>query len=176
MRTKVLVLPGISSSGALHWQTLWEKANPAFIRVEQDDWLTPDCRDWVNRLESAVEESGPGTVLIAHSLACLLVAHWAASTRHTIKGALLVAPPDPSGVNFPPGVKGFAPIPALPLPFKSILVASSDDHYASPEFSRKLAEQFGSEYVELDSLGHINSDSDIGEWQEGFEIFRKLLQ
>jgi predicted alpha/beta hydrolase family esterase len=176
MKKKVLILPGISSSGSQHWQTLWEKANPAFLRVEQEDWLTPNRTDWVNRLESAVEESGPGTVLVAHSLACLLVAHWAASSRHTIKGALLVAPPDPTGANFPSGVTGFAPLPGLPLPFRSILVASSDDHYASLEFSRELAARFGSEFIEVGALGHINSDSQIGDWPEGVEIFRKLLE
>jgi predicted alpha/beta hydrolase family esterase len=176
MRTKVLILPGIGSSGPQHWQTLWEKANPAFLRVEQEDWITPNCSDWVDRLETAVAESGPDTILVAHSLACLLVAHWAASTRHTIKGALLVAPPDPAGVNFPKGISGFAPIPELPLPFKSILIASSDDHYASLEFSRKLAATFGSEYIELDALGHINADSEIGEWADGFAIFKDFLK
>lgn len=175
LRVKILILPGISSSGALHWQTLWEKANPAFIRVEQDDWITPNCSDWIEKLEAAVEESGPNTVLVAHSLACLLVAQWAASTRHTIKGALLVAPPDPANPNFPAGATGFAPLPQLPLPFRSILVASSDDHYASLEFSRKLAGLFGSDFVEAGALGHINSDSGIGDWPEGFELLRKLL-
>jgi len=175
MRTKILILPGISSSGPQHWQSLWEKANPAFIRVEQDDWITPKLSDWVNRLEAAVAESGPNTVLVVHSLACLLVAHWAAKTDQTIKGALLVAPPDPANVNFPAGVSGFAPIPQQPLPFKSILIASSDDHYATLDFSRELAGVFGSEFVDVGELGHINSDSNIGDWPEGFEIFKKLL-
>ena len=174
-RTKVLILPGISSSGPQHWQSLWEKANPAFLRVEQDDWITPKCSDWVNRLEAAVAESGPDTVLAVHSLACLLVAQWAAVTNQTIKGALLVAPPDPANVNFPAGVSGFAPIPPQPLPFKSILIASSDDHYATLDFSRERAGVFGSEFVDAGELGHINSDSNIGDWQEGFEIFKKLL-
>ena len=55
-------------------------ANPAFQRIEQEDWLTPACGDWVKKLEAAVAESGPNTLLIAHSLACLLVANWAVST------------------------------------------------------------------------------------------------
>jgi len=175
MRAKVLILPGISNSGPQHWQSLWEKNNPAFLRVEQDDWITPNCSDWINRLEAAVTESGPNTVLVVHSLACLLVAHWAATTKQTIKGALLAAPPDPANVNFPAGVSGFAPIPQHPLPFKSILIASCDDHYATLNFSRELAGVFGSEFVNAGDLGHINSDSNIGDWQEGFEILKNLL-
>jgi uncharacterized protein len=174
-RTKVLILPGISSSGPQHWQSLWEKANPAFLRVEQDDWITPRCNDWVNKLDSAVAESGPDTVLVAHSLACLLVAHWAASTSQKIKAALLVAPPDPVSASFPDGVSGFTPIPHQKLPFSSILIASSDDHYATTDFSRKLAGIFGSEFVDAGELGHINSDSNIGDWPEGFIYLKKLV-
>lgn len=101
MSQTVLVLPGIGNSGPHHWQTLWESEYPHFRRVEQSDWNHPVCEEWVAALEQAVEHSGDQTILVAHSLACLVVAQWAASTNRTIAGALLVAVPDPEGSDFP---------------------------------------------------------------------------
>src|SRR3954470_22488286 len=92
---KILILPGHGGSGPRHWQTLWEAAHPSFRRVEQRDWLHPVCSEWVGKLEDAVAASGPDTVLVAHSLACLLVAHWAAASALPVSAALLVAVPDP---------------------------------------------------------------------------------
>jgi MFS family permease len=47
------------------------------LRVEERDWDAPDSAEWAASLEAAVKRSGPDTVLVAHSLACLQVAHWA---------------------------------------------------------------------------------------------------
>lgn len=165
-----LVLPGYGGSGPLHWQTLWE-ADPAFLRVEQRDWEHPDRADWVRKLEMAVSRPGPDRVLVAHSLACLLVAHWAGSAAPAslsrVKGAFLVAPPDPAGPEFPASAAGFAPIPAERLPFPSVLVASTDDPYAAPAFAVRCAAGWGSRLVEVGPKGHINAASGLGAWEEG---------
>lgn len=176
LKTKVLILPGIGSSGPQHWQTLWEQSNPSFTRVEQRDWETPVCSDWVENLERAVARSGPDTVLVAHSLACLLVAQWAAKTTLTIRGALLVAAPDPAGSCFPDGVQGFAPLHLKHLAFPSIVVASSNDPYARLDFSKQCAELWGSRFITIGDAGHINADSGYGEWPGGFEILKTLLE
>ena len=91
-----LVLPGYGGSGPQHWQSLWQARHPELRRVEQRDWERPERAEWIARLEAAVREAGAGVVLIAHSLACLQVAHWAGETALTVRGALLVAPPDPA--------------------------------------------------------------------------------
>jgi len=75
LKSHVLILPGFQGSDSNHWQSRWEAANPSFQRVEQRDWDHPVCSEWVQTLEDAVKFSGPDTVLVAHSLACLLVAH-----------------------------------------------------------------------------------------------------
>lgn len=172
----VLVVPGIGSSGPLHWQTRWELSNPSFSRVEQRDWETPLRSDWVAVLEKAVAAAGPNTVLVAHSLGCLLVAHWAAQTSLTIKSALLVAAPDPKGPCFPPGVRDFSPLPLQRLPFESIVVASTNDPFGSVEFLSHCAERWGSRFINIGEAGHINADSGLGEWPEGFEILKSLLE
>lgn len=115
-------------------------------------------------------------VLVAHSLGCLLAVHWAVQTNATIKGALLVAPLDPDGSHYPPEAKGFAPIPSVPLPFRSVVVASDDDPYGSVGFAQKSAHLWGSQLVRVGAKGHINSHSGLGEWPEGFALLRALAE
>lgn len=113
-------------------------------------------------------------VLVAHSLACLVVAHWAARTGRKVKGALLVAPPDPDGPNFPAAATGFSPLPAVALGFPSIVVASSNDPYGSIAFAQSWAQTWGSRFVGIGPAGHINSQSGLGEWRAGLSLLREL--
>ena len=94
--SNVLLLPGWQDSGPQHWQSLWEKRH-GYVRVTQHDWLTPLRGDWVARLEEVVLARDEPTVLVAHSLGCILTAAWAARSQNTrrVKAALLVAPGDP---------------------------------------------------------------------------------
>ena len=172
----VLILPGINNSGPTHWQTRWEQAHPAFLRVSERDWAHPVCEDWVETLEEAVKAFGPDTILVAHSLAVLQVAHWAAQTRLNIQSAFLVAPPDPDRQEFPKLAVGFSPVPLKKLGFPSLLVASSNDHYADREFIERCARSWGSELVPIGPKGHINADSGLGDWPEGFALFQSLMK
>ncbi|MGY3904642.1 RBBP9/YdeN family alpha/beta hydrolase [Aeromonas lusitana] len=171
---KVLILPGIGNSGPDHWQSHWEQANRGYSRVEQRDWDSPVCSDWVASLEASVKHHGEETILVAHSLACLLVAHWAAHTELTIKGALLVAVPDPQGPVFPAQAMGFAPLPMASLPFKSILIASADDPYGDIAHSTLCAASWGSTLVNIGEAGHINGASGLGAWSAGHQWLQEL--
>jgi uncharacterized protein len=174
----ILVIPGLSGSGAEHWQTVWERLDARCVRVEQRDWEAPVCTEWCARLEEAVTAAHDDVVLVAHSLGCLLVAHWAyAGSVERIKGALLVAPPDVECAERTPEVtRDFAPIPREALPFESILVASRDDSFASIEFARELAEAWGARFVDAGELGHINADSKLGTWEAGRVLLDELLR
>ncbi len=174
MNASALILPGIGNSGPGHWQSLWEAAHPSFVRVEQRDWNSPVCEDWIESLEKYAVASGADVVLVAHSLACLVVAHWAARTNLRVKGALLVAPPNPEGSNFPKEATGFSPVPVNSFTFPSIVVASSNDPYGSLEFAQSCASAWGSRFVNVGAVGHINSDSGLGEWREGFVLLQQL--
>jgi predicted alpha/beta hydrolase family esterase len=172
----VLILPGYGGSGPEHWQSLWERAHPLFRRVEERDWDAPDRGQWVAALEAAVLASGPDTVLVAHSLACLQVAHWAGGTRLFVRGALLVAIPDPDAPPFPDAARGFAPVPLSPLPFPAIVVGSSDDPYATPGFTARCATAWGARHVSAGAAGHINADSGLGDWPEGYALLEALVR
>src|SRR5687768_12878655 len=94
--TRVLVVPGYCGSGPDHWQTLWERLDARCLRVQQRDWEHPELSEWLAALDQAVASEPAPVVLAAHSLGCVLVAHWASSSAHAGKvlGALLVAPAD----------------------------------------------------------------------------------
>lgn len=172
----VFILPGLGNSGAEHWQTVWQALNPAWQRIMQDDWDTPNCADWVQRIDETLATVPDGTaVLVAHSSSCAAVAHLAQTTKHRIKGAFLVAPSDPLGAAYPPGPKGFAPVPLVRLPFPSVVVASEDDEYISLPQAQKYAEAWGSRFVNIGHAGHINSSSGLGEWHTGLALLQTLL-
>lgn len=172
----VLVLPGFGGSGPLHWQLEWERHYPVFRRIEQRDWFNPELGEWTATLDRAVDLAGSEVVLVAHSLACLLVAHWARRAGGRVRGALLVAPPDPEGNAFPPELASFSAVARERLPFRSIVVGSTDDPYAAPAFARGCAASWGGEYVEVGACGHINAASGLGAWPVGLSCLRRLLR
>lgn len=176
MAVTVLILPGFGNSGASHWQSLWEASNPDFKRVNQRDWEHPVCEEWVEALEKVIEEAGSEVILVAHSMACLVVAHFASKAHKPIKGALIVAPPNATSSSFPKEALGFDNTPLLPFDFPSIVVASTNDEYASIEYAQALANAWKSEFVNVGAKGHINARSDLGFWDEGFALLEKLRQ
>jgi predicted alpha/beta hydrolase family esterase len=66
------------------------------------------------------------------------------------------------------------PLPRLPFP--SIVVTSLDDEYVSPARAASFAEHWGSSFVDIGNKGHINSDSRLGDWPEGYQLLQKLTE
>ena len=177
MMPRVLILPGFGNSGEAHWQSLWEQRESDFRRVIQKDWLRPVCQEWVLSLENALQETNEDVVLVAHSMACLVVAQWASNKHHaSIKGALLVAPPNPNGLTFPKEAIGFEQIHNGHFDFPSIVVASTNDEYATLEYVQSLAKSWGSAFVNVGAKGHINADSALGFWDEGWDLLQRLRE
>jgi len=174
MASKILLIPGIGNSGPEHWQSRWQLAHPDYIRVEQRDWDHPVCTEWAAALEHAAKRSGPESILVAHSLGCLLVAHWLQGTRLPVAGALLVAVPDPASREFPADATGFAPVPTGRFPCAGVLAASRDDPYASIAYARRSADAWGCEFVDIGCAGHINAASGLGDWSQGHDLLARL--
>jgi uncharacterized protein len=174
---QIIHVPGLGNSGPGHWQSMWQAQRPASIRVQQTDWDNPVCREWVEKLQETIKQAaGKEIVLVAHSLGSLAVAHWAQKYSARIKGALLVAPPEVEQDVSLTEVLDFAPFPKEKLPFRSILVASSDDAYLTLARAQYLAGLWGSEFVNVGAMGHINSYTNIGDWPEGQLLLAALLQ
>ncbi len=174
---RVFILPGLGSSGPRHWQTYFERLHPEFTRIEQRDWNTPDRAEWVATVAQALAgEDLSRVVLVAHSMGCATVAHWAAQQGQAIRGALLVAPSDVETARFAAfPTTGFAPMPLQRLPFASTVVASSNDDWMSLARAQQCATAWGSELVNLGPAGHINADSGHGDWPAGLALLRQWL-
>jgi uncharacterized protein len=176
MVTPILIIPGLDGSGSHHWQTCFERSFRGAQRVHQADWTRPDRGAWVERLVASIEAT-PGSVLVAHSLGCALVAHVAAERPDlAVEAALLVAPADvESPRHTPTRVRGFAPIPRKALPFRSVVMASSNDPYVALPCARELADAWGAEFINAGPLGHINVEAGFGPWPTGERILRDLV-
>lgn len=174
----IVLIPGLGGSPPGHWQWHWRQQAPERTRwVEQDDWDQPERRQWVRRLGAVIATSRPPIVLVAHSLGCITVAHWAAHhPSRKVVSALLVAPADvEQSARLRDRARHFLPLPATPLPFPARVVASSNDPYIEAERARMLAQRWGAAFEAVGRLGHINLDSDIGAWPQGLEILARTL-
>ena len=65
-------------------------------------------------------------------------------------------------------------MPLQSLPFKTIVVASSNDEYVSLPRAEYFATQWGSTFVNIGDKDHINSASGLGDWPEGYKLLQRL--
>ncbi len=174
MRLQPIIVPGWKGSGPTHWQSQWEARLPRATRVQQRSWDTPTRADWVGALAGAIEAAPRPALLIAHSLGCIAVAHLPLAIRQKVAGALLVAPADVEREGAPDTLRDFAPIAHTPLHFPSIVVASTDDPYCSVARAQAFAHAWGSDLVTVPQGGHLNSDSNLGQWPQGLRLLATL--
>ena len=174
--TLILLLPGWQNSGPNHWQSRWE-ALYGDVRVLQHDWMRPLRGDWMAQLDTVIQQQTQPVVLAAHSLGCLLIAAWAACTAHanTVRGALLVAPGDPEQPALQAVLHSWRPVPLQALPFPSVLIGSQTDPYCSAARAQTFARAWGCTWLDYGDAGHINADSQLGDWPEGREILKTWL-
>lgn len=178
----VLIVPGLRDHVAEHWQTLLAARLPNCRTVPplQTDKLSLAAR--VEAIQHELDSIDGPVVLVAHSAGVLMTVHWAARHARPILGALLVTPPDLNS-TWPPQYpspealqeNGWSPLPRGPLPFPSIVAASSDDHLASLGAVREMARDWGSTLVELGAVGHLNPASGYGEWPQAESLIQALL-
>ena len=175
----VLIVPGLNNSGPQHWQSRWERLYPAFERIEQKYWDQPDLAIWSQRLrdvlakKAALNKPLKPILLIAHSFGCLTTVHSALAegplVKELIAGALLVAPADPEKFGVSAGL-------GASLPFPATVVGSLNDPWMEASETVKWAKLWGAEYVDVGALGHINADSQLGDWQVGQALLARLVQ
>jgi predicted alpha/beta hydrolase family esterase len=167
-----VIAPGYQDSDAGHWQTLWQaEFGSAATRVRVSSWDHPDRDDWLAGLDEAVT---PGAVIVAHSLGCLAALEWLTRHPDLAAGAFLVAVPDPDGPDFPRTITGFAR-PRQPVATPLLMIGSSDDPYASWDYSAETATLLGAPLVDLGAAGHINTASGRGPWPEGRQLLDRFV-
>ena len=180
MRTSdvdILIVPGLAGGTLDHWYSRWEQKLPTARRVVQEDWHHPDLARWSAQLVAAVQAATRPTILVAHSLGVVTVAHAADAIAERVVGAFLVAPPSAAVLRTMSEVDpAFADLPEGRLPFPAVLVASRDDPYAAYEDSESLAATWGVELVDAGASGHLNDESGHGPWPEGLMRFAGFLK
>ena len=170
--TSLIIVPGWRDSGPGHWQSLWAEQLVGVVRVQQDDWITPSRKAWVASItQTILKQDGP-VVIAAHSLGCIATTHLPPEAVAKIQGALLAAPADPERRGV---LADFAPVPYQPLPYRSIVVASSNDPFCPVRTAGAYARAWGSEFVRLQTAGHINIESGFGPWPLGLALLQSLM-
>ena len=65
-------------------------------------------------------------------------------------------------------------MPSTPLPYRSIVVASSNDPFCPVRRAGAYARSWGSEFVRMQNAGHINVESGHGDWPLGLALLGSL--
>jgi len=179
----ILIVPGLRDHVAEHWQTFLEQKRPNARSVPplEHDKLSRDAR--VAALDQALAEIDGPVILVAHSAGVMITVHWAQQHNRPILGALLAAPADLES-PFPPGYptpdalrdNGWLPIPRNPLPFPSIVAASTNDPLATFDRVTELAAAWGSRIENVGAVGHLNPAAGYGEWPLAEYFVRELIE
>jgi predicted alpha/beta hydrolase family esterase len=184
-RFTVLIVPGLRDAVDDHWQTLLQrdlrKAARPVASVLPMGRENLSCSARVAEIERTAQSIEGPIVAVAHSGGCIMLAHWARRTKRAVRGALLATPPDfekpmPEGYPTMDALRagGWLPVPRKPLPFPSIVGASRNDPLG--RFSRvtALASDWGSEVVDLGSVGPLNPASGYGQWTKAESLIARL--
>ena len=172
----ILIVPGYTDSGPEHWQTRWQSRLSTARRVIQAEWSKPVREDWTAAMAKAVNEATRPVVIIAHSLGVTTAIQAIPQFTRPVAGAFLVGVPDVANPAIrPKHLMTFGPYPRDPLPFPSIVVASSNDPFCGLDVAEDLASAWGSVLIHAGEAGHINADSGYGPWPEGTMAFANFL-
>lgn len=180
----VVMVAGLRDHVEQHWQTLLAhtlaRSRPVLcVPPLREDGLS--CRARVQAIEDTVKAVNGPLLFVAHSAGVIMLQHWAQTCQHEVQGALLAAPPDfetplPAGY---PGMdtlraNGWLPVPNTPLPFPSLVAASTNDPLASYTRVQDMARRWGSTLVNLGAVGHLNPASGFGPWPQAQALLQQL--
>ena len=163
-----LIVPGLKSSGPMHWQTWLEHRVAGSLRVSQRDWNDPHLPDWSSRVRREIARATGSVFIVAHSFGALAAVQAASDHTERIGGVLLVAPADPDRF----GIAEF--LPSKPLGFPAIFVASTNDPWMMFERAAHWVRLWKADLVSLGDAGHINADAGFGPWPEALALLERL--
>lgn len=166
----VVIVPGLNNSDSLHWQSLWQDQLPDSRRIYIQDWAKADLEKWRQGIIKSLRGLPAPALLIGHSFGALAAASIAKDFPELIAGVLLVAPADPDKFRIA------AQLPQDLLPVPGVVIASDNDPWMKDSKAAFWSLVWGTDFLRLKGLGHINSQSDIGYWPEGIAQLGKLVR
>lgn len=174
MAATIVIVPDIGGTDRRHWLMHWKSNYPDLMRVAEYDVADANCKNWVRGIDDAVAGSGPKTCLVAHGLGCLAVAHWAMQTYRPIEAAMLVSIPDCSVKNDSScQLSGFLPVPRSALPFRTLIVASTED--GGYQHALAHAEHWDATLVVVGCISHHTAPESRLTWDEGLNLLWNLV-
>jgi predicted alpha/beta hydrolase family esterase len=179
----IVIVPGLRDHVEEHWQTILAAQVAKSVTVPRMEVDKLNCGAWVALLDRTLQAIDGPVVLVAHSGGVMMTVHWAQQHHRPILGALLAAPPDfetPLPAGYPTmdtlRANGWLPTPRTPLPFSSIVAASTNDPLGRFERVAELAATWGSRLVDVGAVGHLNPAAGFGEWPRAHEFIRELTR
>jgi uncharacterized protein len=178
----IVLVPGLRGHAPDHWQTRLAAKLPDALVVPSFGRDKRDLAGRVADLHRVIEDAGVPVTIVAHSAGVLTTVHWASRHDLPVRGALLATPPDlarPLGPQYPTlgqlEESGWTPIPVAPLNFPSIVAASTNDELSDFDNVRSLAQAWGSRFIDIGPVGHLNPSSGYGDWP-GAEALLHVLR
>jgi len=179
----LVIVPGLRDHVPDHWQTILAQQLPEAVTVPRMERDKLSCAAWITLLDQTLRAIEGPVVLVAHSAGAMIVVHWAQRHRRAIRGALLAAPPDfesPLPAGYPTQdvlcEHGWLPTPLTPLPFSSIVAASTNDPLGRFDRVALLAQAWGSRLVDVGAVGHLNPAAGYGEWPRARQFIAELVE
>ena len=172
LKPSVLILHGWGGSDHPHWQDglakeLVGEGYPVFFpHLPNRDF--PTLGAWIEALDGIMVSFKP-SIVVCHSLSNTLFFHYLESTPDiSFDKVLLVAPPADDRGN--PEIESFFPFPTPVINAKQkLLVASTNDKYATSVEAITIAMNCGCEIHMINDGGHINTESGFGRWDFAFD-------
>ena len=170
MAKRVLLLHGWGGSDSPHWQA-WlageiakDYGKLSFLKFS--DFDAPQLDVWKKELLSELTAFKPH-IVVCHSLANTLWFHLCndGAIQEEVQKLFLVAPPS-MNCNIEE-LKSFFPLttPSKLYAKETLLVTSTDDPYLTQNEAKDLQKTLNIPMEILQNAGHINADSNYGEWR-----------
>lgn len=154
----ILFIPGTVGTDEGHWLSRWQG------RLSTGRSIVSQAGDAAAQIADAVNGESKPTVLVAHGTGVAAAIQAISKFKTAVAGAFLVSP-----------WACDEPLPADPLPFPSILVASRNDPKYSFDHAEQMAGDWGSLFIDAGEIGGIDSASGHGPWPEGSMTFARFV-
>lgn len=165
MSIKYLIVPGLGDSDACHWQSLWH-CRLHSARVGGPVWQECHIELWKEEILAMLAEMRAAPILVAHGYGCLAAVASARRAPNHIRGLFLVAPRRAHEYGNGDG--------RLAMPSR-VMASASDPNLTLAE-ARAMAGFWGSDFVNVGPLGHVNSASGHGPWHMGWRSLRRFMR
>ena len=154
-RHPLLIVPGADGSGPAAWRRRYPRA-PRVVRLPG---AATDLNRWAASVATSIDACRDAPLVLAHGFGVLATLRATSLFERRVAGAMLVAPADPDDYGV------LVRLPATPLPYPTLLVASRDDPGIKLTKAGALATRWGSRFAVVERSGDDR-------WQEGARLLR----